>query len=450
MADELQAGVNLDVVQLKAFIAIHYHKGVCHDQKIPLSDLWSEHSDDFYRATIPKNLFKLWSKVIRFDDYRTRVERYKKDTFAAFREIWDDFNRLLPLHFEASYSVVVDEQLVKSRCRSPHRTYQPAKPGKYGELIRWVADSEYRYVYRGSPLVKKPENEEAAAAHTQVNKVVNLVKYLTEVFTGTGRNVTGDRYFSSFALACDLLTQSRLTYLGTLMANKRDIPPILHKQLPLHSSEFVFGGPNGKVTMCVYAAKQRRSVHMLSTQHHDKQVAGEEWKKKPHLILEYNRTKAGVDLFDQMCREYTTRCTTRRWPVVHFHNLLDIGAINALTIYGQCHPAWVPTRTKEHRRTFLKMLALEMSQDSMKRRLVEKNGLQKPLVSILEKYVGAPDEEEPPQDREKNRCTKCKEAGKPVRNCNLTSNYCQVCGSPVCGKHSTVVGVVCGDCTMNH
>ena len=62
---------------------------------------------------MPKNLFKIRSRCIRFDDTTMRSQRYESDTlaYAAFREIWDDFNNRLHLFFEASDSAVVDEQL---------------------------------------------------------------------------------------------------------------------------------------------------------------------------------------------------------------------------------------------------------------------------------------------------------------------------------------------------
>ena len=63
-----------------------------HDQKIPLEELWAEHSNDFYTTAMPKNLYKIWSRCIRFDDSTTRSQIYESDTCAAFREIWDDFN----------------------------------------------------------------------------------------------------------------------------------------------------------------------------------------------------------------------------------------------------------------------------------------------------------------------------------------------------------------------
>ena len=69
-------------------------------------------------------------------------------------------------------------------------------------------------------------------------------------FSGTGRNITADRYFSSFDLTAQLLSQS-LTYVGTLRSNKRElqyIPPLLHQSLQVQETQFVFGGPDKQIS----------------------------------------------------------------------------------------------------------------------------------------------------------------------------------------------------------
>ena len=207
----------------------------------------------------------------------------------------------------------VDEQLISSRCRSPHRTYNPAKPGKYGEMIRWCSDAKYRYFFRGSPLLRTPKNTEAAATHKEANKVNNLVLYLVQSFFGTGRNITGDRYFSNFDLTVQLLNHG-LTYIGTLRSNKREIPPLLHQSFQVQESEFVFGGPDKQITLCAYAAKPKKTVHMISTLHHDKKIpASDNDKRKPAIILDYNQTKAGVDVLDQSINSYRIAFRIRKW-----------------------------------------------------------------------------------------------------------------------------------------
>lgn len=448
-ANELGIDTALTLVQLKAFIGILYFRGLNNDNKVPVDELWKEESHAFYRASMSRSLFKTWLRVIRFDESTGRRERAGSDTFTAFREVWTDFNDSLRKHYEPSAYLVVDEQLVTSRCRSPHRTYNPFKPGKYGEMYRWCVDGERRYVYKGNPLIKKPEDPVAAAAHKEANKVRNLVLDLLEPYLGTGRNVTGDRYFSSCELTEELLTEHQTTYLGTLMSNKRKIPAILHEKLRLHESKFVFGGQNRKISMCAYQARQKKKIHMISSLHHDKSITDDAQNLKPKIILDYNSTKAGVDVVDQMCRRYSTNSATRRWPLRHFQNILDIGALNTETIYNECHPGWSGQREKHGRRIFLKTLSRELAEEHMLLRLRASPTLQVSVRRAIQAFVGTQQESASQSDLERGetaRCKICRNSGKMRRACNVTKNRCQICEEPVCGRHSHVVGVICDDC----
>ena len=41
-----------------------------------------------------------------------------------------------------------------------------------------------------------------------------------------------------------------------------------------------------------------------------------------------------MDVLDQKARLYTTKVPCRRWPLQVFYNILDIVAINAVTLYN--------------------------------------------------------------------------------------------------------------------
>ena len=133
-ACQIGLDVELTLDNFKAFIGICYFRGVNYDTKIPVDDLWNDEAHSFYRAAMSKNLFKTWMRILRFDDAATRPQRKETDTFAAVREIWEDFNSLLGAHYDPSEELVVDEQLICSRTRSPHCTFNSSKPGKCGEL----------------------------------------------------------------------------------------------------------------------------------------------------------------------------------------------------------------------------------------------------------------------------------------------------------------------------
>ncbi len=56
-------------------------------------------------------------------------------------------------------------------------------------------------------------------------------------------------------------------------------------------------------------------------------------KMKPETIEFYNNKKYGVDVLDQMARNYSVNAGSRRWPLQVFYNILDLAAINAWILY---------------------------------------------------------------------------------------------------------------------
>ena len=75
------------------------------------------------------------------------------------------------------------------------------------------------------------------------------------------------------------------------------------------------------------------------------------WKwvwKTAESIEFYNKTKFGVDVMDQMARKYSTKSSSRRWPLQVFFNILDLAGINAWILYKET------TGEKISRKNFLK------------------------------------------------------------------------------------------------
>ena len=450
-ADQLGLSIQLTIVQLKAYCAILYYRGVFGDQHVPIEQLWGDNYSSFYRTTMSRTLFQIWNKVFRFDNAEDRSNRKVTDTFAAIREIWAEWNEKLKLFHIPSHSITIDEQLVASRCRSPHRIYNPAKPGKYGELVRWCADASNRYFLNGSPLTKRPSDPEAAIQHRDSNKAKNLVLDLCAPFLDEGRNVTGDRFFTAVDTAEELLRR-RTTYLGTMTKNKRDIPPTLHETRPKYDSTFVFGGERKQITLQSYQLNRAKKVYLLSTMHHDP-TTQQEGKLKSDLQLYYNETKAGVDIVDEMCKRYSTRTSVQRWPVVHFQNILDVTAINVFTIFNQTHPRWNSSPENKRRRSFLQELSNQLAKANMVSRLRDPVGLSNEIVTNLAQATGLPNPRMIHQSVDGagdtttvRRCQRCKDNGKPARNSNQTPYQCSSCHQPVCKSHYKITAVTCTSC----
>lgn len=56
------------------------------------------------------------------------------------------------------------------------------------------------------------------------NATIDITMRLSQPVHGSGRNLTMDNWFISFALALKLL-KSNTTFLGTVKNNKKDLPP---------------------------------------------------------------------------------------------------------------------------------------------------------------------------------------------------------------------------------
>ena len=72
----------------------------------------------------------------------------------------------------------------------------------------------------------------------------------------------------------------------------------------------------------------------MSTLHPDVKIPSDNNpKKKPKTVLFYNKTKAGVDVIDQMTRKYSVKAASRRWPIHVFYNVIDLALINSWILF---------------------------------------------------------------------------------------------------------------------
>lgn len=87
----------------------------------------------------------------------------------------------------------------------------PRKPGKYGIKTYAVADARTYYCYNFELHVTKQHDGPYKLSYSPADIVLRL----TENFTGSGRTVTTDNYYTSLELAKKLLDRN-LNLLGTV------------------------------------------------------------------------------------------------------------------------------------------------------------------------------------------------------------------------------------------
>lgn len=423
-----------DIIELKAAIGLLYLLGVNHSNRQSLEEMWATDGSGIEKFRLTMNLrrFKFLIRCLRFDNLTTRPVRRNVDNLAAVRELFTAFVDNCKRSYSLGENVTVDEKLEAFRGRCRFRQYIPSKPAKYGVKIFALCDAKTYYtsnleIYCG----KQPEGPYRIS-----NKAEDVVKRITEPIYGSGRNITADNWFTSVALV-DFLKSKSLSYVGTMKKNRIGIPSELKQteERPVSSSFFVF---RDNSTMVSFVPKKNKNVILISSLHHD-DVVNEE-NSKPEIILHYNKTKSGVDCVDKLCATYNVARNTRRWTMVVFFALLNIGGINALVV------SFMNCLETSARRMFLRKLSDELVADHLQRRAetTVRGGISLDLQQSLKKFKPAPVEVTPTATtsnrlEKRKRCQLCKNEAKP----RLTQYFCFHCKNPVCLEHTETF---CKDC----
>ena len=276
-----------------------------------------------------------------------------------------------------------------------------------------LCDSKTSYVCRLQVYTGKQSGQERE--HNQGKRVV---LQLTEGLQGSGRNVTADNFFCSLSLA-QKLSERKLTLLGTIRKNRKELPPELVNTKGREACSSLFGHRDDG-TIVSYCPKKGKVVVLLSSMHSQAEVDNTRPEKKPLMILEYNSTKGGVDTADQMLRMYTVKRMTRRWPMAIYYNMVDISALNAFIVWMAINPEW-EIKATHRRRIFLLQLGKE-------------------LVGHAELTEAEPRDQETTDEpaKKRQRCSFC-----PREKDEKSSVYCNKCRRIVCKEHSKIVCLHC-------
>lgn len=113
--------------------------------------------------------------------------------------------------------------LVAFRGKCPFKQYIPSKPAKYGIKIHALCDVKTPYVcnmeiYAGTQL------DGPYKADQRYNSAQVVVTRISKI-SGSARNITFDNWYTSCPLLESLLCEHKLTAVGTLRKNKRELSP---------------------------------------------------------------------------------------------------------------------------------------------------------------------------------------------------------------------------------
>ena len=408
---------NVSLQELDKFIGLLVSRGVIGGRNFPLKSFWGKTwGCEMFSKTMPRDKFLEIMKFLRFDLKTERRRNLVHDKFALVSQLWNSFICNCQKAFIPQWNITVDEQLLPCKARCKFIQYMANKPDKFG-LKFWLAvDAENKYLYNGIPYVGKDDTR-----RSDMSVPTDVVLKLMAPLFQRGYNVTCDNYFTSLGLALKL-AEKKCSLVGTLRQNRREVPLECKKKKALHATEVFKCEDQTAITLTSYQCKATKNVAVLSSLHPDISVpTNENPKKKPDSVLYYNKTKVGVDVYDQMTRLYSVKAASRRWPVHVFYNVIDMALINSWIIYKQVSQSNISCRE------FIQRVAEELTGSE-------------PAVSRKRRA----EEVFRPSENNATSSRKCRFTCSTSKCRNRTSETCQDCKRPVCGRCATRKCKLCG------
>ena len=446
---------NID--ELYCFFGVLLFRGLYRDTKEPVEELWANDIScrAIYRASISYKRFQWLYRNITFHNHNTIRNDFMTDRFARMRWILNEFEKSARRYYRHTENTVIDETLrtFYATYNCDFKVYMKDKPGKYGLLFRVMADGKDRYASRILPYVTPPISGSWKKTSTH-----DLVMEMSKDILNTGRNVTGDRFYSAIDTA-ELLYKKNTTYVGTIMSNRKSLPTKFKssKGRKPFTTEFAWK-KDSPVMALSYCPKPNKSVLLISTQHESPDISPNSRNQKPEIIEFYNSQRCGVDIVNKMIRDYSCQPICNSWTMVVFTFLLDLGVINSKTILEY------NTGNSITRRDYLRNLATALVLPYMKQRLDHplKSSAQLAIETVLKSLGQFKEKPKAKEQEEQRKVTKCKmcidelkglkneERRRRKGNLNYIKTHCDCCYLSVCPKHTAITsggrGIVCFDC----
>ncbi|KAJ8716130.1 hypothetical protein PYW08_013415 [Mythimna loreyi] len=283
---------------------------------------------NIFRKLFSRRRYEILCRALHFNDNSNRpIDKF------SFGPILDHLNSRFKEAYVPSQNICIDESLTLWKGNFKFRQYIKTKSAKFGVKTYELCESSTGYlwsffVYYGKSTTYDPTFPSTLLKSTAT--VLSLIRPLLD----KGYTLFMDNWFNSPLLARFLKTR-KTDCVGTLRANRRDVPPLI-SLCKLKCGQFA-ARHSGDITVMAYQDKKRK-VCTISTYHGIQQGRMEpkpyrEAQFKPQVILDYNKGMGGVDRKDQMLEPYLLerkRCS--KWNMKVFKRLLNCSILNAKII----------------------------------------------------------------------------------------------------------------------
>ena len=201
--------------ELLAFFGISYARGLLGQNFLKLRRLFSvDVGHPIFSASMSFNRLVFIKAMISFDDANTRQERWRTDRFAAFREIFEEFNKCCAKNMSPDDYIAIDETLYPTRGGILFNTYNKDKPAKYGLNLRSLGSSRHPYIYYTVPYTGKLVEVTEGHIKDTLTLVIRIIEgYEQHGYSLKGTNISMDCYYTSIPLA-EWLYDKNITCIG--------------------------------------------------------------------------------------------------------------------------------------------------------------------------------------------------------------------------------------------
>ncbi|CAB3228071.1 unnamed protein product [Arctia plantaginis] len=238
-----------------------------------------------------------------------------------------------------------------------------SKKNAKDDVVKFLL-SEFFYNFNKDATVVEKENEQHIDYTDEENRQSKRSKtYTTAELEETLTELDG------YELISHLLKEHKLTSVGTVRKNKRQLPKAFidsrGHSAAIFWSKFAF---QNDMTLVSHIPKKKKInlvffgifgffgfflkiVILMSSLHHNAEIdESTREKRKPEINTFYNTTKGGVDVADELSASYDVSRNSKKWPLTIFYAMLNMAGIKAYIIHGS------NTTTIQKRRFFIKTL----------------------------------------------------------------------------------------------
>ena len=135
-----------------------------------------------FSATKSTNRLKFLIVHISFDDHTSRPTRWQHDRFAAFCEIFEEFNKNCGKFVVPDDYLSLDETLYPMRTQISFKQFNPSKPAKYGMLYKSINACRYPFTFSTAVYSGKPKADPTSYYTPATSQTV---KYLIQIWNAT-------------------------------------------------------------------------------------------------------------------------------------------------------------------------------------------------------------------------------------------------------------------------